>query len=189
MCTTFDRPQLSAAEGCYVFMGHEYICGLRQLKALIMSFSSAKIPVGNPSLPISTGVRGKKTINPVESTLVAADHDMNSSSLTPSAYLMCETPTSLDKSFVQGRVNVILNDYVFQQSSPFRHSAAIANALKSGTDYPKVLLKFSDGGTDQRNTLESVKCASIALFKELDLDMLVIARCAPGNSGLIQQSS
>ena len=25
MCTTFDRPQLSASEGCCVFIGHEYI--------------------------------------------------------------------------------------------------------------------------------------------------------------------
>ena len=24
MCTTFDRPQLSASEGCCVFIGHEY---------------------------------------------------------------------------------------------------------------------------------------------------------------------
>ena len=24
-CTTFDRPRLSASEGCCVFIGHEYI--------------------------------------------------------------------------------------------------------------------------------------------------------------------
>ena len=128
-------------------------------------------------------MRGKKTIAPVESTLVAADHDMNVASLTPSVYLFCDTPDSVEKSFVRGKVNVVINDSVFQQSSPFRHAVAIANALKSGSgEYPKVLLKFSDGGTDQRNTLESVMCATIALFRELDLDMVVIARCAPGNS-------
>ena len=44
------------------------------------------------------------------------------------------------------------------------------------------MLKFSDDGTDQRNTLESVKCASVCIFRELDLDMLVLVRCAPGNS-------
>ena len=37
-------------------------------------------------------------------------------------------------------------------------------------------------GTDQHNTLESVKCAHICLFKEFDLDMLIAARCAPGHS-------
>jgi len=38
------------------------------------------------------------------------------------------------------------------------------------------------GGTDQRNTLESVKCSLIAIFKILNLDMLIAARCAPGQS-------
>lgn len=47
---------------------------------------------------------------------------------------------------------------------------------------PPVLLKFSDGGTDQRNTLESVKCATICVFRELNLDMMILGRCAPGNS-------
>ena len=43
-------------------------------------------------------------------------------------------------------------------------------------------MKYTDGGTDQRNTLEAVKVASICLFKELNLDLLVAARCAPGHS-------
>ena len=46
----------------------------------------------------------------------------------------------------------------------------------------KVLLKYTDGGTDQRNTLQHVKCANICLFKQLDLDMLIAVRCAPGHS-------
>lgn len=47
---------------------------------------------------------------------------------------------------------------------------------------PSVLFKYTDGGTDQRNTLESVKIASICLFKEFDLDLLITARCTPGHS-------
>ena len=45
-----------------------------------------------------------------------------------------------------------------------------------------MVMKYTDGGTDQHNTLESVKCAHICLFKEFDLDMLIAARCAPGHS-------
>lgn len=44
------------------------------------------------------------------------------------------------------------------------------------------MLRFSDSGTDQRNGLESVKCSCVCLFRQLDLDMLIIARCAHGNS-------
>ena len=106
---------------------------------------------------------------------------MTSSSLTPSVYLQCAIPISPDKSFVRGKVTTIINDSVFQTSSPFRHTAALIKMLHH-QDQIKVLMKFSDGGTDQRNTLEAVKCASICLFKELNLDMLILARCAPGHS-------
>ena len=43
-------------------------------------------------------------------------------------------------------------------------------------------MKYTDGGTDQRNTLESVKIASICLFKELNLDFMIVARWALGHS-------
>jgi hypothetical protein len=82
---------------------------------------------------------------------------------------------------VRGVVTTIINDSVFQASSPFRHAAAQVKILQKA-DSPKILMKFTDGGTDQRNNLESVKCAQICLFKELDLDLLVLARCAPGQS-------
>ena len=47
---------------------------------------------------------------------------------------------------------------------------------------PSVLIKFTDGGTDQRNTLEKVRCATICLFREMDFDMVILGRCAPGHS-------
>ena len=46
----------------------------------------------------------------------------------------------------------------------------------------KILLKYSDGGTDHRTTLEAIRCAAICLFKEYNLDVLILARCAPGHS-------
>ena len=41
---------------------------------------------------------------------------------------------------------------------------------------------YSDGGPDHRCTYMSVKLSLIALFKELDLDILIALRTAPGNS-------
>ena len=40
-------------------------------------------------------------------------------------------------------------------------------------------MKYTDG---QRNTLQSVKIASICLFKELDFDFMIAARCTPRHS-------
>jgi hypothetical protein len=143
----------------------------------------AKVPIGEPNVALSTGVRGKMCLAPAATTVSAADHDVHhKGSLTPSVLLQCDTPGSVDKSFVRGHVTVFINDSVFQSSNPFRHAVQLINTIRQSGDVPAVLLKFSDGGTDHRNTLESVKCALICVFLELDLDFLVAGRCAPGQS-------
>ena len=83
-------------------------------------------------------------------------------------------------------MTTIVNDSVFQPSSPFRHAVALPKCV---TELHKkqdlnILFKFTDGGVDKRNTLESVKCTSICLFRECDIDMVIMARCAPGHSYL-----
>ena len=105
---------------------------------------------------------------------------MTKGSITPSVVLRCQIPDSPNKSFVRGKVTTIINDSVFQSASPFRHSAVLSNILN--TPAKPILIKFTDDGTDQRNNLESVKCANVCLYKELNLDMLIHARCAPGHS-------
>jgi len=79
-------------------------------------------------------------------------------------------------------VSVIVNDSVFQSSNPMRHATSIVKQVKLLVDKPSVVLKFSDGGCDHRNTLESMKCSSICISKELDLDLYVATRCAPGQT-------
>lgn len=153
---------------------------LKEHTALFFCDDKAKIPVGEPGCAVSTGVRGKKTIAPCTTTLSSLDHDMTKASLTPSVILECSVPDTVDQSFVRGKVVTVVNNSVFQMSSPFRHAAVLAKIMQGST--AKILMKFTDGGVDQRNTLESVKCASICLFFELNLEMLILARCAPGHS-------
>ena len=47
----------------------------------------AKVPIGEPGVPISTGVRGKKSIMPTTSTLGAMDHDFHPQGLPNSICL------------------------------------------------------------------------------------------------------
>ena len=68
---------------------------------VVLQDDKAKVPIGDPDLAVSTGVRGKKTLCPMQSTLSAADHDMTRCSLTPSVYLECDVPSDAKKSFVQ----------------------------------------------------------------------------------------
>jgi hypothetical protein len=143
----------------------------------------AKVPLGEPDVMLSTGVRGKLSLAPSQTTLVAADHDVHhKGSLTPSVLLDCDVPETVNASFVRGQVTVYVNDSVFEPANLFRHAAQLVKVVKQSGIVPPVLLKFSDGGTDHRNTFESVKCALICVFKELELNMLIAARCAPGQS-------
>ena len=144
----------------------------------------AKISLGEPSCPISTGVRGRQVLAPSSTTIAALDHDVHHKGrLIPSVYLKVEIPTEPDKSFVRGQVTTTVNDGIFQTSSPYRHAASIQKILEeSEEETPSVFLRFSDGGTDQRNTLESVKVSLIWLFKGMNFDMVIAARCAPGQS-------
>ncbi|XP_014676567.1 PREDICTED: uncharacterized protein LOC106816458 [Priapulus caudatus] len=153
---------------------------LRDEASVFCCDDKAKIPLGEPDCPVSTGVRGKKTLAPVTTTLGACDHDMTMASLVPSVILATEIPESSQKSFVRGTVTTVVSDAVFKGSNPFRHAATLVKL--AAKDDKKIIMKFTDGGTDHRNNLASVKCANICVFKELDLDMLVHARCAPWHS-------
>ena len=159
---------------------------LQEKGVLVCSDDKAKIKVGEPGTPVSTGVRGRESLAPVSAELCALDHDMCKASITPSVVLKVKLDKqneTAEQSFVRGKVTTILNDSALQPSSPFRHAAMLVKMFqRDPASIPKVLLKYSDGGCDQRNTLESVRCSLISIFKELSLDMLIASRCAPGQS-------
>ena len=123
----------------------------------------SKIHVGEPDAPVSTGVRGKTSIATKDTTFEALDHDLYKSSLTPNVVLRCKIPESAEKSFVRGQVYVSVSDSVFQASNPFRHGVMLTKIYSELLEKPTVLLKYTDGGTDQRNTLEAVKVATVKL--------------------------
>ena len=151
--------------------------------ALVFCDDKAKVPVGEPDVAVSIGVRGKLTIAPTHSVLGAADHDLHQkTSLTPSVYMSCNIPDTVDKSFYKRKVTVTVNDSITQQSNPMRHTCALMKVINEMESKPSVVLKYTDGGTDHRCNLEYVKCAAICIFKELDLDFYVAAPCAPGHS-------
>jgi hypothetical protein len=72
----------------------------------------AKVKVGEPGFAISSGVRGRVTIAPTNTTLVAGDHGMNKVSLTPSVTLIATIPKTVEESFERGEVLVTVNDCI-----------------------------------------------------------------------------
>ena len=146
----------------------------------------AIIPVGEPDCPISTGVRGHNRSLVVGSSLQqikALDHDFHLAGVVPSVAFFPNIPKQGRDSFYSGSVVVTLKDKVLQPSHALRHSIELSNIVKNRGDNTKqVVLLISDGGPDHRLTFLSVKVAMIALFRSLDLDMLIAIRTCPYQS-------
>ena len=97
----------------------------------VESDDRAKIPFGKPRNPIDSGVRPHGRIltqvnndgtNDVESS---GDHSYHLGSITPSVNLYQTVPDEIGHSWVHGRVNVTLNDSVFEASSVWKYAAQL----------------------------------------------------------------
>lgn len=133
--------------------------------------------------PMSTGVRQRPSIVAGSSCPLALDHDQASrGSFTPSVVLRCDIPTSSHASFYKGQLHVLVKDSIFEASNPFRHAVELCHTLRDSESVSPILFAYTDGGADHRTTYISVQLAWILVFMELDVDMIVAARTAPGHS-------
>ena len=143
-----------------------YAVKYRDVTTFLSIDDKPKLDFGEPGLAISSGVRGEKSIVPMNHVLGALDHDVNSKgSFTPSVYLNVDIPEEENDSFYAGQVKVVIKDAVFQSSNAFRHAAEMKTVLQDiqDTDMKPVLILFSDGGPDHRLTYESVKLSLISI--------------------------
>ena len=165
----------------------KYVKGFSvQHKSLVRMISvddKAIIPVGEPSCPVSTGVRGhNRSLIPVDGPQnCALDHDFHVHGIVPSVSFIVDIPISAKDSFFQGKACVTLKDKVSQPSSALRHTSELRHVLEK-EDYKPILVTVSDGGPDHRITFPSVKLSLIALFRALDLDMLISVHTCPYQS-------
>ena len=73
--------------------------------------NNANFDYSEPGTALSTGVRGKKSLIPINSTLGALDHDANQKgSITPTVSLLCKVPDSIDGLFYRRTPIVTLKD-------------------------------------------------------------------------------
>lgn len=164
-------------------MQREMATELRDHSTFVCLDDKAKIPVGEPNSPMSTGVHQRPSIVAGSIRPLALDHDQASrGSLTPSVVLHCDIPTSGPASFYKGQLHVLVKDSVLEASNPFRHAVELCQTLRDSKYVSPILFAYTDGGADHRTTFRSVQLAWILVFMELDVDMVVAARTAPGHS-------
>lgn len=97
--------------------------------------------------------------------------------------LEVDIPESIDGLCYQGKVFIGFKDATFEASSPIRHATELYSSLLGRIGSKSMLYLYTDGGLDHhRLTYASVQLALIALFQNLNLDILVAGRTAPHNS-------
>lgn len=168
----------------------EFCVSNRDDVTLVCLDDKAIVPVGEPGIPISTGVRGhNKVLTPSDGPkLVCTDHDFHIAGLVPSVAFVSRIPRNSNDSFFKGNVYITTKDKVFQPSTPHRHASELTKILREQYSENSVDLKtpilclVTDGGPDHRVTFETVKLSLVQLFIQLDLDMLVALRTAPNHS-------
>ena len=107
------------------------------------------IPVGDPGLPISTGVRAHHKGLTVlgQHGLLCLDHDYHVACIVPSVCFQVDIPEHQRDSWYNGQVYLTVKDNVFEPSSPIR----LANETVS------ILHELTDVGPDHRTTFKSIQ--------------------------------
>ena len=141
-----------------------------------------KIKVGEPGYPVSAVERGQEVIVSTDQTFVVGDHDFCKFSLVPSVVFVIDLPSSIDGSWYSGNVHVGVKDATFQASSAIRHATELSSCLIQYMVGKHILFVYANGGPDHRLNYFSVQLSLIALFLNLDIDVLVAGRTAPCNS-------
>ena len=164
----------------------EYATRIKDMVAFVCTDDKHKISVGEPGTPIAPVPRGKQGIVGRNEVFRVADHDFSKLSLIPTTILINEVPSTVDGSWYRGTPYVGVKVTALQSSTALRNAREIADCLilKYGSkeEVPPVLIVYCDGVPEHRTTFLSVKIAMIALSKFLNLDMLLLARTAPGHS-------
>ena len=101
--------------------------------------------------------------------------------MIPSVSFIIKISETIEDSWYEGEVNVGYKDAILKPSSALRHSTELYSILIPKIGNKSVLFVYTDGGPDHRLTF-SVQLVLVALFLNLNLDLLVVGRTAPNHS-------
>ena len=131
--------------------------------------------------PVAVAEHGKKVLVGGHETFAVSDHDFCKFSIVPSVDFILDVPEVIDEPWYRGSVFVGYKDAVYEPSSAIRHMTELFSIVQ-GSEYKPILFLYTDGGPDHRLTYLSVQLSYIALFRRMNLDLLIVGRTAPCHS-------
>lgn len=160
----------------------EYALKFRDGSMVICLDDKHRLKVGEPGFPVAAAERGRRVIVSLQEEFHVADHDFTRFSIIPSVIFSIDIPDSIEGSWYHGQVCVVFKEAAFQPSSPIRHGTELSSWLTTRIANKSCLFLYTDGGPDHRLTYLSAQLSLIALFLNLNLDFLCVARTAPNQS-------
>ena len=157
----------------------DYAVKYRNLSLFVCIDDKHTIKVGEPGFPLAAAERGREVVVSTSDTFVVGDHDFSKFKITPSVTLLVDIPDTIEGSFYTGQVFIGLKDSVFEPSSPIHHATELYKILSRRMNGLSILFVYSDGGPDHRLAYLTVQLSLIALFMNLDLDVLIAGQTAP----------
>ena len=143
-----------------------------------------KVPTGEPGNPVGTNVRAMApAVTLLSVRLLMMDHSWHRASITPTVTLASDVAHAFDTGkWRRGQVVVSLKDSVLEPSSAFRNAAELATTILALCAKPIIVVKRTDGGSEQNTTFGSVQLADVALWKKTGADLLIHSRPAADGS-------
>ena len=159
----------------------EYAVKYRTLSTFVSLDDKHRIKVGEPGRPNAAVERGRRVLVGTNETFEVSDHDFCKFSIIPSVSFELNIPEEFDQSWYRGTVHIGYKDAIFEPSSALRHVTELCSILQKKPVNPMLFI-YTDGGPDHRLTYFSVQLSLIALFRKLNLDLLIAGRTAPCHS-------
>ena len=160
----------------------EFALLFRDLAMFISLDDKHRIKMGEPNYPVAVAECGRRVLVAQKETFEVGDHDFTKFSIIPSVSFIITIPESIDGSWYDGHVYVGYKDAVLEPSSALRHVTELHSILTPLIGNKSIFFLYTDGGPDHCLTFFSVQLSLIALFLNLDLDLLVVGRTAPNHS-------
>ena len=160
----------------------EFAISIRDLAFFVSLDDKHRIKIGEPNYPDAAAERGRHVLVGLNETFEVGDHDFTKFSVVPSVSFVIKIPEAVEGCWYEGEVHVGYKDAVFQPSYALHHATELHSILTSKIGNKSILFVYADGGPDHRLTFFSVQLTLVALFLNLDLDLLGVGITAPNHS-------
>jgi hypothetical protein len=145
-----------------------YVTGPGRGKTTVISLDDkAKVKVGCPGVATVAIQAQRPVVVSGSRSIGAADHDIGTTSITPSVTLLVEPPNASGGSLCRGRLSVSLHESVTRPSTPMRHAAQfLTDTFKNvlGGAIKDLLIFKTDSGGDHNVAFAKVIVSYYLIF-------------------------